>query len=755
MKQIVKFLFLLLATLSYMELSAQSEAWQWFSTAGGDRHDYSRAIAVDSLGNSYIVGNVGSFATLGQFAIGSYDTNTNFIGMLNPQGIWQWVRQNYISGSIHVRSIAMGSDNCFYVVGHFWNSISYDSTTLTSIGGDDIFIAKLNDSGQCIWITQVGGSGNDSARDIVIDDLGNLYLAGSFSGSVAFGDFTLVSNDDESIFAAKMNSAGTWIWASQDSGNASCTGLAIDPTGCVYVSGSFAGTASFGGHSISSTVSLYTDVFVAKLDALGQWQWASRAGGSYSDFSGNIACDIEGNIYVTGGFKEQASFGSTILTCDGGPDDMDVFLAKIDIDGNWIWANSGGSLASERANDVVIDRLGYIYVTGAFSAVASFGNFEIISNGSADFFVAKADSLGNWIWAKNNGGARSEAGSFLAVDRDANILITGSTKDAGNWEEFFVAKLGYNSPLVLFAADVVQGYAPLIVDFNDYSLPGNSSITSRVWDFGDGATSNEQNPTHIYNEPGTFSVSLTITNSQGLSSTVTKQGYITTIERLPEIALETSATINFGSLFVEEFSDYVPVRFTNIGGADVIVSSVHFISAPHHFELMYPNRNLILMPGMTDSVMVRFAPQSIGPISDSLFIANNSVNEPIIRLKLMGNGLNVTPKPPANLAISVNGGDVQLSWDPVTENLHDQTIVPDFYLVFVSSLPSGTFVYHGFTDDTQYSFPMVGIFQARMFYRVIAYKNYGRSTFPLDSLSAGMSEDDVLRMLNWIQILHE
>ena len=309
----------------------------------------------------------------------------------------------------------------------------------------------------------------------------------------------------------------------------------------------------------------------------------------------------------------------------------------------------------------------------------------------------------------------------------------------------------YLPPLPLFSADVVSGFAPLSVQFSDDTIGGSKPIISWNWSFGDGATSTAQNPEHIYSNPGIYTVSLSVTDESNLTYTYTRQNYITAMLFASEITLQSNQSIDFGSLNIPEQSEYQQVKFTNTGGLDLVISDIHFISATSEFEFIHPNPNMMVAPGVQDTILVRFVPQTLGACVDTLFIVNNSINEPILRISLSGIGLHVPPQPPGNVAILMDGSNAVISWDAVSETVLHTPLIPDYYLVFYNGSGDidADFYYLGWTESLSYTHQRVGLHASYMFYRVLAYKYYGRGSEDIASLGLepGMKEDEVLLRL--------
>ncbi|MCK4653794.1 MAG: SBBP repeat-containing protein [Candidatus Cloacimonetes bacterium] len=239
------------------------------------------------------------------------------------------------------------------------------------------------------WATQAGGSIDDFGRAIAIDDNGNCYVSGYFNDTVTFGSYSLTSSGSYDIFAAKMDANGNWLWATKAGGINfdMCHGIALDENGNTYITGYFGDTATFGSYSLTSSGS--NDIVTAKLDANGNWSWATKAGGSNEDGSLALVIDDNGNSYVTGSFSGTATFGSYSLTSSG---QRDIFIAKMDTNGNWLWATKAGGVSEDRCFAIAKDDNDNSYVTGWFTNTATFGSYSLTSSGEYDIFVAK---LGN------------------------------------------------------------------------------------------------------------------------------------------------------------------------------------------------------------------------------------------------------------------------------------------------------------------------------------------------------------------------
>jgi PKD repeat protein len=456
MKAVKLGIFSIMAMFFGFNLSAQTMEWLWAQKAVGWGYDYGWSIAMDNSGNSYVTGSFSNSATFGSTALTGSGNNDIFVAKMDSNGNWIWAKKAGGSGTDSGNGIAVDNSGNSYVTGYFQDTASFGTTTLTNSGSRDIFVAKIDSSGNWLWAQKADGSSDDYGQDIAVDNFGNSYVTGYYQGTTVFGSTTLTGSWNNDIFVAKLDSTGNWLWAKKAGGSSHDYGysIAVDNSGHSYVTGSFRGTAGFGSTTLTSSGG--NDIFVAKLDSNGNWLWAKKAGGSSDDYGRSIAIDNSGNSYVTGYFPGTAGFGSTTLTSSGG---NDIFVAKLDSSGNWLWAKKAGGSSSDYGQDIAVDNFGNSYVTGYFSGTAGFGSTTLICSGNSDIFVAKLDNTGNWFWAVRAGGSEwaDGFGYGIALDNSGNSYVTGdftgsvsfgSTTITGS-QDIFVAKIGEPSLRVL------------------------------------------------------------------------------------------------------------------------------------------------------------------------------------------------------------------------------------------------------------------------------------------------------------------
>ena len=263
-----------------------------------------------------------------------------------------------------------------------------------------------------------------------------------------------VGNND--VYVARIDGSGNWLWVETGGGAGLDDGadVCLDASGNLCIAGLFHQTATFGATSLSSAGATTSDIFVAKMGSSGNWIWAVRAGGTSYDNATSIASGPGGEIYVTGGFRTSAQFGSAILASLGG---NDIYVARLDSGGTWLWATRTGSTGADLGKWIQPDSDGNVFLTGYFSSTAAFGADTLVSSGVTDIFVSQLDSAGNWVWTVSAGADEYDYGVALCPDNQGNIYLTGSYSNAvpfgatvlpgyGNYD-IYAAKLALPEPI--------------------------------------------------------------------------------------------------------------------------------------------------------------------------------------------------------------------------------------------------------------------------------------------------------------------
>ena len=429
-----------------VSIGVNAQTFEWAKSFGSSLADYGLSIALDASGNVY---TTGYFQGTADFDPGAGTANRTSSGgrdiwvqKLDASGNFIWARS--FGGSLDDigRSITVDASGNVYTTGYFQGTADFDpgagTANITSAGNEDIFIQKLDASGNFLWAKSFGGSLADYGLSIAVDAAGNVYTTGYFQGTADFdpgaGTANHSSAGNEDIFVQKLDTSGNFVWArsfgdsNSDRGNSIC----VDASSNVYTTGGFDGTVDFdpgaGTTNLTSEGSL--DVYVQKLNSTGNFVWTKSFGGSLNDQGFSITVDDSGNVHTTGSFEGTVDFdpgaGSATRTSSGS---LDVFVQKLNASGTYDWAISFGASSSDQGYSVTVDASGNVYTTGSFLGTADFdpgsGTANLTSAGPWDVFIQKINASGNFVWAKSFGGNSIDAGNAITVDASGNVYTTG------------------------------------------------------------------------------------------------------------------------------------------------------------------------------------------------------------------------------------------------------------------------------------------------------------------------------------------
>jgi len=231
-------------------------SFTWAVSGGGSQEDGPWGLTLDAAGQLLITG----------YQDGStYSAYKVFVARLSPtDGKLAW--STPLFAGIPVGGVAADPGGGCYVTGHYQNTVTFGTTTLTSQGITDTFVARLDDKGQPLWAASSGGTGWDMGWGIGAASGGGAFVAGKYQSSAAFGSTMYTSKGSNDVFLSRLDAAGAHAWtvSAGGSGNDSPCRVAQDSQGDVIVAGTFEGSAPFGSKTATSHGE--SDVFVWKLD---------------------------------------------------------------------------------------------------------------------------------------------------------------------------------------------------------------------------------------------------------------------------------------------------------------------------------------------------------------------------------------------------------------------------------------------------------------------------------------------------------
>lgn len=347
--------------------------------------------------------------------------------------------QNWLAGAggttnDEALDVAIDGSGSYYATGYFTTTVHFGSTILTSHGNSDIFIAKYNASGGVQWAINAGGTGADRAYSIKTDDSGNIYITGFYYGTATFGSTSISSvGNSQDVFIAKYTSNGTLLWVKSVGGSESETGYGItsDHAGNVIVTGQFKGTATFGSSTFSSMVAPSTglpsfDIFTAKYDANGNFIWAKQGKAKYDDRALDVAVDASNNIFIVGQFSDTVQFDAIHNNAVANSG----YLMKYDQNGNEQWFVKM-SAQQTIVYSLAVDPSNNIFITGDYKGNLGIFTSPVVFNTSAftnKIFIAKFSNSGAVVWVENDGSDSEVSSKSIALDANGDPYISGVFK---------------------------------------------------------------------------------------------------------------------------------------------------------------------------------------------------------------------------------------------------------------------------------------------------------------------------------------
>jgi surface protein len=480
---------------------APAPAWTgWTLDATGSATTAGQGISVLANGSSFVGGFFEGTAAFGPTVNGGLISLSSdggrdvFVGKVTADGKWEWaVRAGGLSNA-EITSVASLPDGSGAIVtGFFSGDATFGATTLTSAGGEDIFVARITADGTWVWATRGGGAGVDRANSSSIISKGGVFLGalvtGFFTGGDTIEDPTFVTVQGsgfsgQNAFVARIDTAGNWQWATRGGdieGNAT-EGLSV--AAITDINGEFIGALWTGyftkwfistgsGTLISSGGK---DLFVGRLAANGSWQSAIGVHG-VGDYIGTAievvrtAAGYDG-LVLAGTFTSGITFGSQTLTSSGG---TDIFVARLTSTNSWDWAARAGGNGADYATSIELispdggTAEGAI-VTGYFTGSATFGQTTLTSAGGRDLFAARiatsGDETGTWVRALGAGGTSDDAGQALSILRNSNdgfeaVYISGTYRgDATFGANPISGPTGHDS-MFITRLDAAGSFSPL------------------------------------------------------------------------------------------------------------------------------------------------------------------------------------------------------------------------------------------------------------------------------------------------------
>lgn len=412
------FILFLLVGLSVISYGQALKQCDWLTSFGGSESDVGRSVCTDQKGNIYVTGYFQGEATFGDVILISQGDTDIFLAKLDPMGNLIWVsqfgsgiRRNLIATEM---GTSLKSDNLghVYLAGIFSYSTIFGDTTLTSNGGDDIFIAKFNENGRVIWAYNYGTIGHDFVYDIELDKDGSLILSGSFGINPTEKSFRM---DQQSSYAilARINQTGemSMIRYATCTGNIRASSTVVDVNNNIFWGLDFTKEIAFGEQQISSRGK--SDMLIEKLSPLGTLVWQKHIGGRFDDKINDLMLYKGCELLLTGSFEDKITIGDRELLSNG---QADLILCQIDESGNVPWVETIGGKMNDKGISVSSIDDEHIVVAGIFQDKIVVSLDTIESAGYYDVVIACFDKNHSLSWVSQLGNKNGDFIESISLD---------------------------------------------------------------------------------------------------------------------------------------------------------------------------------------------------------------------------------------------------------------------------------------------------------------------------------------------------
>lgn len=454
MKKSIHILYIIL----FSEVSTYSQNFQWAKGFSSNDNAIGLSICMDDAGYVYSVGTYVNYSTLDIGGVVLTGGN-GYISKHDSLGNLVWAK----SYQSEIRSIYFYDGN-LYIGGSIPVSSDYAA-----------YFAKVDTSGNIIWSrTSTTVSSNVRwVNCISVDNMGNIYISGSYSGSISFGSVSLPTvSSGSKLFFVKYDASGAPIWGVQAGGTISIVNdMTIDSNGNVFLIGEFSGTATFGAYSITqySGDSTY-DSYLAKYDGTGTCSWVKAFKGSGRQFAPRSSVDASDNVYfvgfTTGG--GDVNISGVVLPYDS---NKVSFYGKYLNDGTLSWVKQIGG----QAGAIHINPPDSVYIGGSMYQYGFFDDITLDTKiYSKKSFIAKTNTGGEFSWVYNSqatGNTYTNTNSRLL--RDIVSTSTGDVFGTG----FFVDTTYFDS-LYRIITPYASNANPFVFKLNDFIQQFKSSNAS-------------------------------------------------------------------------------------------------------------------------------------------------------------------------------------------------------------------------------------------------------------------------------------
>ena len=393
--------------------------------------------ALDNEHNVYITGHFNGIIDLGNGEKSGGDNKNVFVASYTPQGALRYAVAYAATGDQMATCISVDADDGeAYVGGWFTHDFNPGGNhQLTNQGGQDAFLIRLSASGSVVWAKSWGDSAdNQRINDVVVTNMGDVYIVGAFSGTMNFGEFISdISATSQGAFVAALHDDGEGFWvntiASED-GIQEATAIDITMTGYLAVGGQYTGAPSFKGTVFPNALS--DDIFVVTVRSNNDSGWVKTFQANGQDSLEGLSVAGDNDVLVCGSYANKSPFDGEVNSAGG----TDPWIATLrDIDGEVEWYNDSGTTGDDSFTDCTSNAFGRVFMAGHLGGPMVVNMETLTPSGAGDVFMASYENIG-YKWAVLWGNESAEQfGLTISADDYGRVYIGGSfegTMDLGD-----------------------------------------------------------------------------------------------------------------------------------------------------------------------------------------------------------------------------------------------------------------------------------------------------------------------------------
>ncbi len=310
-------------------------------------------------------------------------------------------------------ALSVNTNGDIAITGFFLGPLDFGGGILSNdTSKTNSFIAVINSKGDHVWSRSVGGTEDDKASGVSINDVGEVISSGVYSGTnINMGGKTISSSANSvDIYLVRHKNDGTALWAKSfgDAGVQHEPILAENKDGITVLAGKLTGKVSFGGNELSAPANMET-IYIAALSKQGSHLWSKSFSHTIANntfYINDAAIDDNQNITIIGTFTTSVSFDSTQLSSKG---KSDIFVAQFDPTGTLKWAKSFGNTDFDEAKALDVTPDGSLLITGTFINTIDFGGHLLSAQGDGSSFILKLSPNGDHVWSRALGSNKNVA----------------------------------------------------------------------------------------------------------------------------------------------------------------------------------------------------------------------------------------------------------------------------------------------------------------------------------------------------------